>query len=323
MKRCKWACLGVQLLVSAAAAAPSMQVLTPVDSLKDRGLEESSGLLRSLRLPGVFWTHNDSGDEARLFAVDSSGATLKPAWAEDYRGLKVLEAANHDWEDLAQDGLGNLILADLGNNGNARRDLCLYVLPEPDPRAVEATRALNRIWVAYPDQSEFPPRARNFDCEAIFFARGAVHVLTKHRSDTFTRLYRLDPPADLPQSAGRPWHEAFAPGRVHPLTFLGEADLRGLDGTLPGLVTAADADLDGGRVAILSYTGLFLVENPPDSEGQRTGNLLAGRWRWLPISAEQCESLTLDGERVWLGNEQRQLFRVELESLQPRPEPGR
>ncbi|MFA7332535.1 MAG: hypothetical protein WC326_15815 [Candidatus Delongbacteria bacterium] len=320
-RTCFLALLVLTSLLSAApgwGAAQTASVLAPVDSLEDPQLDESSGLVRSLRLPGVFWTHNDSGDEARLFAVDSSGATLKPAWAEDYRGLRLLEAANHDWEDLAQDGEGNLIVADLGNNGSARRDLAVYVLPEPDPRAVEAVRAVTRILVAYPDQCEFPPKERNFDCEAVFFARGALHVLTKHRSDTHTRLYRLDAPAGQPPRTDRPWHEAFRPDRVHALTFLGEADVAGLSSEVAGLVTAADADLDGRRLVILSYTGLFLVENDPGGPALRTGNLLAGRWRWLPIAAEQCEAVALDGGRVWITNEQRGLFRVELDQLQAR-----
>jgi hypothetical protein len=219
---------------------------------------------------------------------------------------------------MAQDGLGNLIVADLGNNGNARRDLALYVVPEPDPRAVEATRALTRILVAYPDQREFPPKARNFDCEAVFFARGALHVLTKHRSDTKTRLYRLDAPTGETADPNRPWHEAFRPDHVHVLTFLGEADVKGLQEDMAGLVTAADADLDGGRLVILTYQGLFLVENPPEGVGRRSGNLLAGTWRWLPISAEQCEAVALDGDHVWITNEQRGIFRVELKELAPR-----
>ncbi len=308
--------LGAGLGGSVLAAAQLRQ-LVPVDSLDSRALGESSGLVLSRRLPGVFWSHNDSGDEARIFALDSTGASIRPAWLEEDPGLRVLEAANHDWEDLALDDEGNLILADVGNNSNARRDLCLYVVPEPEPRRVEATRPLTRIQVAWPDQREFPAPDMNRDCEAVFFARGAVHFLTKHRTDRLTRLYRLDPPAGA-VDPGRPWHEAFAPGRVHALTYLGEADVGGLDPQVAGLVTAADADLDGGRLVILTYTGLFLVENDPSGAGEGPGNLLAGRWSWLPISAEQCEAVALDGSRAWITNEQRGLFKVELRELGPR-----
>lgn len=309
---------GLVLGGPAAAEGPRERGLVPLDTLKAPGLGESSGLARSRRLPGVFWSHNDSGDEARIFALDSTGASIRPAWMEGDEGLRVLEAANHDWEDLALDDAGNLILADVGNNSNARRDLCLYVVPEPDPRRLEAVRPVTRIQVAWPDQTEFPAPDMNRDCEAVFFARGAVHLLTKHRTDRLTRLYRLDPPAGVVLEPGRPWHEAFRPDRVHELTFLGEADVGGLRPEVAGLVTAADADPDGGRLVLLTYTGLFLVENPPNGEGWRTGNLLAGTWSWLPIAAEQCEAVALDGGRVWITNEQRGLFQVDLRDLTPR-----
>lgn len=310
--------VGLALWSAGAQAAREPRVLVPVDSLKAAELGESSGLVISRRMPGVLWSHNDSGDGARIFALDSTGASIRPAWQENDGGLRVLEAANHDWEDLALDDAGNLILADVGNNSNARRDLCLYVVPEPDPRRLEAARPITRILVAWPDQSVFPAPDMNRDCEAVFFARGAVHFLTKHRTDRLTRLYRLDPPAGVAPKKGRPWHEAFRPDHVHKLTYLGEADVGGLDPQLAGMVTAADADLDGGRLVLLTYTGLFLVKNSPAGDGLRTGNLLAGTWSWLPISAEQCEAVALDGNHVWITNEQRGLFRVPLSELGPR-----
>ena len=37
-------------------------------------LRESSGLGVSQSYPGVFWTHNDSGDGPRLYAIDDSAS---------------------------------------------------------------------------------------------------------------------------------------------------------------------------------------------------------------------------------------------------------
>jgi len=306
------------LLALRVAAAPAVRQLAPVGWIQDSLIAESSALQASRRLPGVFWTLNDSGDEARIFAIDSAGVTIRPAWARDYRGLRVANAANLDWEALAQDDEGHLLIGACGNNSNARRDLAIYMLPEPNPRAVEDAVALKPIFFSFPDQRDFPPATRNFDCEAIFFARGAVHFLTKHRGDSRTRLYRLDPLEGERALPGRPWHETFRPDLIHPLTLLGEADVAGLDPALPGLVTDADATLDGRRVAILSYAGVFIIDNPAGGEAERTGNLLAGEWRWLPIAAQQCEGLTLAGDTLWITNEQREIFRLPVAELLPR-----
>ena len=58
-------------------------------------INEASGLAASRLHPGVLYTHNDSGDRARIFAVDSeSGETLA-----EYDVARP--GANHDWEDMA------------------------------------------------------------------------------------------------------------------------------------------------------------------------------------------------------------------------------
>lgn len=248
-----------------------------------RALRESSGLVKSRRYPDVFWTHNDSGDSARVFAVRADGAPV--AGGEDDRGIPVLGATNVDWEDIAADDAGNLIVADTGNNDNTRRDLALYVIPEPDPRAATTARAVQRIPVAYPDQKGFPPPDRNFDAEALFWARGKLYLLTKHRSDTLTTLYRLDT-AD--------------PVRPNVLTRLGSFDVG-------GMATAADATPDGRRLAVLTYTGLWLFEAKGEGD-----DYFGGKVRRLPFFAWQCEAVCFDGDRLLVGNEQRELYEVRV-----------
>ena len=54
-------------------------------------LDEASGLAQSRTNPGVFWVHNDSGDEPRVYAVSRSGALL---------GSYTLSGATAiDWEE--------------------------------------------------------------------------------------------------------------------------------------------------------------------------------------------------------------------------------
>lgn len=40
----------------------------------------------------------------------------------------MLNAPNTDWEDLTMDDKGNLYIADVGNNLNERKDLCVLKL---------------------------------------------------------------------------------------------------------------------------------------------------------------------------------------------------
>ena len=57
-------------------------------------ITESSGIAASKCQSDVLWTHNDSGDNAFIFALDSTGEKLG-TW-------KVSNAKNIDWEDIAE-----------------------------------------------------------------------------------------------------------------------------------------------------------------------------------------------------------------------------
>ncbi|NLT76895.1 MAG: hypothetical protein GXX98_10255, partial [Planctomycetes bacterium] len=56
-------------------------------------IQEASGLVASRKNPGVLWVHNDSGDTARVFAIDTRGNLLGVC--------SVTGAKARDWEDIA------------------------------------------------------------------------------------------------------------------------------------------------------------------------------------------------------------------------------
>jgi hypothetical protein len=56
-------------------------------------INESSGIAASRENSDVLWTHNDAGDSARVFAMNTEGAHL---------GIYYLSVAGAtDWEDMA------------------------------------------------------------------------------------------------------------------------------------------------------------------------------------------------------------------------------
>jgi hypothetical protein len=78
-------------------------------------ISETSGLLF---FNGKLITHNDSGNTAQLFEVDTTSLQLT-------RTVTVLNAENIDWEDLAQDD-AYIYVGDFGNNSGTRTDLVIY-----------------------------------------------------------------------------------------------------------------------------------------------------------------------------------------------------
>ncbi len=285
---------------ASADAAPRFHdagevVLTQVGVLGPGAGKENSGLVRSRRDPTVFWALNDSGDEPRVYAVRADGTGIPTVRSPDTPGTLIGGAINGDWEAIALDASGRLIIADIGNNSNARADLCLYFVEEPEPDEGRTTYT-RRVLVRYPEQTRRPaPRDDfNYDAEGVFTVGDEVYILTKHRSDTFTTLYRL---------AEREI------GVVNPLRRLGRFDVR-------GQVTAADASDDGLRLAVLTYDRVWLFERAGLDVPFFAGRVSTVRYR-LPSGDSDCESIAFDGpESLLIADEATgKLFRLPVAAV--------
>ena len=84
-------------------------------------VKETSGLLF---LDGKIITHNDSGNDANLYEIDSLSGTI-------LRTISIANATNIDWEDLTENDT-HLFVADIGNNNGNRQDLKIYTILKSD-----------------------------------------------------------------------------------------------------------------------------------------------------------------------------------------------
>ncbi len=206
----------------ALAAIPYDGPAERVGRIEHAPVRESSGIAASRRHPGVFWTHNDKGNAARLYAIDGTGKLLAEF---------AVDARNEDWEDVAVDGGGHLYVGNIGNNGAKRDALEVHRLTEPDPAAANGTvpaLTVERTW-----RLTFP--GKRFDCESLFIHGGHGYVISKLFTNEPAAVYR------------------FA------LEGAGEATLEKVtDLPIRAPVTAADLSPDAGRLAVLSGEGLHV-----------------------------------------------------------------
>jgi len=296
------------------AIDPWETLLQHVVSVAHPPLNEISGIIRSQSYPDVWWVHNDSGDVPRLFAINAQGQPIMPGWLDDryyaeefqegkkpWPGIPMMNSANIDWEDIAIDD-GKLYIADVGNNGNARRDLGIYVVNEPNPRAIDRARPTTFIPIRYPDQDAYPPTDWNYDCEAVFVHAGKLYFLTKYRADgrwdkiTYgTSLYRLDTTdTDV----------------VNELTLISRLD------DLRIVPTAADLSPDRQRLAVLSYDGVWVFQATEGSDDWLGGRIL--RVELPPHQLKQAEAICWDDDTTLrIANEQRDLFTLDAGLLKP------
>ena len=118
---------GALLCVAATASAQEVEGAEVVVRLEDPRIYESSGLALSRRHEAVLWTHNDSDDGPRLYAVGADGQTLAT--------LTLGGAEARDWEGMAagRDDRGRpaLFVGDIGDNNGVWPEVAVYRVAEP------------------------------------------------------------------------------------------------------------------------------------------------------------------------------------------------
>ncbi len=238
---------------------------TPSATIADTEAIELSGLGTSRALAGTVWTHNDSGDTARLFAIGTDGAT---------RGvLSISGATATDWEDMAIGPCGSgwcLYAADIGDNDLVRPRVRVYEIDEPAQISGAQTANARTFDVAYPDG------AHNSEALIVDPRDGEAYIITKQTPPgpaSPSKVFRM------PKSAG-----------VATAVEVGTLTLP--TGNL--LVTAADlyADDCGVRLLVRTYSHVFELSGPPDTT---IGDLLQATMTARPVAAE------VQGEAIaWL-----------------------
>jgi len=189
-------------------------------------LQETSGVAWSRIHPDVLFSHNDSGHDPILFALDMQGNILGE--------IPVAGGRNQDWEDLAVGRCPTgtcLYVADVGDNGEVRDHVTLYRVPDPgvyDGTPVDAE--------SFPMALPHGPR----DMESLLVLPGEeILLITKGRSDGVTVL-RYPPPLRSGETVILETVQRLTDDRL----------------SLPRQITGADASPDGSLVAIRSYESL-------------------------------------------------------------------
>jgi len=257
-------------LCSALGVRVTGRVATPAAS-------ELSGMALSRSQPGVLWTHNDSGDSARVLALAEDGRLR----AE----LEVPSSSNRDWEEIAiarePGGDGDaLYIGDIGDNLARRSEIAVYVVPEPQggDRMSGATAPAQRIALRYPDGAH--------DAEALLVdpLSGALAIVTKSFGGR-ARVYTGSPRAH---------------GRAGTQT-LGQAGSLSLG---PGeAVTAGSVSATGRTVVLRSYGHAYVWTRRPRES-------LAGVLRRAPCVAGAGLISEGQGEAVAVSGDGRALYTV-------------
>lgn len=205
---------------------------------------EQSGIVASPTHPGVLWVHND-GDDARLFAMTTTGASL---------GSLAINIEADDLEDLAGAPCPDLLaaclyLCDCGDNDLDRDELVIYAVLEPDvapDRPLPPNSAAQQVWRFPLGVPEGPANV-----EAFVVNPDATAIILYEKERDAARVLRLPAPwtpdvRNELQVAAR----ITAPG----------PELGGL-----GVITGAGMHPSGERLLIRTYVGAYEARVDPTS----------------------------------------------------------
>lgn len=212
--------------------SPTVQAVLP------DAIDETSGVATSRAHAGTFWTHNDSGGDPVIFAIDTTGAALAR--------VHLLGATNRDWEDIAtgpcEPGSDEscVFIAETGDNNEHHPNVAVYRVPEPDPAVDTVAGPVETLRFTYPEG----PR----DAESLFVTEAGLHVITKGRSGAI-ELYRLAPPYRADSTVEVRFVQRLAPPPA----------------SHSAQVTAAAASRDGDEVVVRSYSGLRFYQMDADT----------------------------------------------------------
>ncbi|MBI2794383.1 MAG: PE-PGRS family protein [Ignavibacteria bacterium] len=237
-----------------------------VGNLDAPGLDEVSGCVASSINKDLLWVHNDSGDDAVVYALSTKGE-LRCA-------VSIENATNRDWEDISmgpgpEKGKSYLYVGDIGDNNGSASTITVYRIAEPtlDPLCKAMTLSADRIEMKYPDG----PR----DAEALIIdpVSNDMYIITKRERKS--RVYKLSAPFNFK--------------KINTLSFVTELPF--------SLATAADISHSGKSVIVKNYVYVYGWER---STNESLASLFKRKPSVLPYMPELqgeavCFSATDDG----------------------------
>ncbi len=197
-------------------------------------ITESSGIVASKCQTDIFWTHNDSGNGAFIFAMNAKGKHLG-AW-------RVSGAKNNDWEDIAafknENGECFLYIGDIGNNARSREEFMIYRIGEPKVSGADKTSNKKKPLETEKAETikfDYPDMRHDAETLLVHPQSGDIYVLTKRLSGA-SAVYKLS--------------KNYNSNKKNRLEKI-------VDFTVPavpnGFLTGGDVSSDGKRVIICDY----------------------------------------------------------------------
>jgi len=168
----------------------------------------------------LIWVIEDAGNKNVLSGLNTNGKIVKE--------IKITNAKNTDWEELASDSLGNIYIGDFGNNSKNRNSFRILKVEDPEESAAEiSSKHINFT---------LPEDIKTQDFEAFFLMRGFFYIFSK--SKKHGKLFRV-------------------PNRIgdHEAVFITNFNLKGKNNAI------TSADHYNSKIVLLNHDKVWLLSN--------------------------------------------------------------
>jgi len=176
-------------------------------------LHEISGMY--IHDPNHIWLHNDSGNPPLLYQTDRNGVIV------DSMDLEIEQMM--DWEDMTADDIGNIYIADIGNNTLQRKHFTIY-------KYSSTTEVIQTIHFSYPASPNGP---LTYNSEAILWYQDSLYLFTKNAHPPYQYATHIFAIPDFPG--------------IYTATLKGSIPLKNR------MVTGASLSADGKILALTAY----------------------------------------------------------------------
>jgi len=227
-------------------------------------LKEASGIDLGIVNKQTLWSHNDSGNQAEIYALGTDGKLLAT--------LTINNTKNRDWEDIAiakdpHTGKSYIYIADIGDNNAKYNSVYIYRVREPlianNDKIIQSSQ-VDTIEIQYEDG----PR----DAEAIFLEpkTGDIYLISKREEQV--GLCRI----------------------AYPFNFQNISTAERICSLPLSWVTAADLSDNGKLLIIKTYTSIYRYKTKRDDKSIIT---LSQNFKSLPyITEPQGEAICWDAK---------------------------
>lgn len=224
-------------------------------------LQETSGLVGSDGNPNLLWAHNDGGDKARIFLIDST-ARIKAT-------VVLADIKHRDWEDIGigpgpEEGKSYIYVGDIGDNESEHKFKFIYRLQEPriDTSKTSDTTItkVDCIKIQLPDGSR--------DAEAMLIDPVTRDIYIFSKREVKVNLYRIAYPQStteinkaelvLPKLEFNQYEaQSFKKGGEETL-------INGYHSTFYNQVVGSDISPDGSEILVKSYSSVYYWKRATD-----------------------------------------------------------